>query len=210
MDTKLRLKIGPHEFEAEGSDEAVSGYLKVWLDKLADVQDPAPPAVPSPPSPVVKVPRTATMDLPPGPSEIADDDTSSARDLPPAPPADAISDGLPKESLARLVIFDEKRSVYRLRMLPVGDEATGDAVLLLLYGALRLRGEDEIGATRLMSALLFSGMGVNRIDREAATYLRRRLIVRSGKGKGGRYRLTSTGHMRAVVVAMGLLELMPS
>jgi DNA-binding transcriptional regulator PaaX len=105
----------------------------------------------------------------------------------------------------RLVIFDEKRRLYRLRVIPNGTDAVGDAVLVLLYGALRLKGEDEMLATRLMGALQGSGINVGRVDRDAATHMRERWITRYGVGKGGRYRLTSTGMIRAREVAEALL-----
>lgn len=181
---KLRLKVGPHEFEAEGPEEVVAKYLAVWREAIGQ----------SAPAPGLPAPVTPNDDV-----EVVP--------LAPPPPADVSSqdDSFPKEQLARLIVFDDRRGVYRLRVIPTGGDAVGDAVLLLLYGALRARGEDEMLATKLVGALESSGMNVQRIDRDAGGHMRQRWITRYGVGKGGRYRLTSTGMIQARRVAEALL-----
>jgi hypothetical protein len=184
--TKLRLKVGPHEFEAEGPEEVVAKYLAIWRDAIN-----RPPDAPA--EPEIRAISPTVGDGTPQPDA-------------PSPPDPLIDpEGVPKDRLARLVVFDDRRQMYRLRVIPIGPDAVGDAVLVLLYGALKLRGEDEMLATRLVGALQGSGMTVERVDRDAAMHMRERWVTRYGVGKGGRYRLTSTGMLRAKDVAEALL-----
>src|SRR3989442_13476553 len=51
---KLRIKIGPHEFEAEGTKEAVAAQFEAWQQLVASL----PPEKPDAGRP--KIPRTVT------------------------------------------------------------------------------------------------------------------------------------------------------
>ena len=53
------------------------------------------------------------------------------------------------------------------------------------------------------------GFNQFRLDREMASYLKARLVLRSGVGKGSRYRLTTRGVKRAQELVQSLAELFP-
>jgi len=180
---KLRFKVGIHEFEAEGPADVVDAYFKLWKSDTAGRKDEVPPDK--------GAEKLAELLLAPA--------------IPPKPidleTPDAFDWKVPKSQLAQLFAVDDKRGIVRLRAVPSGDGAEGKAALLVLYGTQRLRGEDEVLATRLLTALESSGVRPGRIDRAAATELRERLITKSGTGKGNRYRLTSTGITKAEEIA---------
>jgi hypothetical protein len=187
---KLRFKIGPHEFEAEGPPDVVASYFAQWQSQ-------------------VNAPLTEQLDRPKR-TPVIDDEVISV-----APAAvDALEESpaandwrLPKHHLAQLFAEDGKRGIVRLRALPrPGQGHQGRTILLALYGALRLRQEDEVPVTRLLAALEASGVRTDRIDRSAATELRERLITKSGSGKGNRYRLTSTGIAQAEEIGSELAK----
>lgn len=179
---KLRLKIGSHEFEAEGPPGVVSSYFESWKAEIAGKNrhkpDPAEP-IQLNDIPLVEKPENEHAET----SDLAEPGVYDWR--------------LPKASLTHLFAVDGKRGLVRLRALPTGEDAEGKAALLALYGALRLKQEDELRSTRLIAALEDSGMNPERLDRAAAREIRERWITRHGKGKGGRYRLTTTGIAKA-------------
>jgi hypothetical protein len=181
------LKIGLHEFEAEGPEAFIEKHLDRWQAAIE-----AKPIM-----------RAATVKEMRAVEESEPDESQADEGNGPAVEGAAVfEDGIPKEQIARVIGFDDKRGTIRLRAIP---QNAPDAVVLVLYGALRLRGEDEVPATRLAAGLESSGVTIGRIDREAAGYLRQRLITRYGKGKGGRYRITTTGMVRAAEVVRELL-----
>ncbi len=177
---KLKLKVGPHEFEAEGPSEVVSAYLEAWKAEIAGRQ-------------IENIP-----DKPPAeaPAENQKNENTS----------DAFEWRFPKNQLSQLFAVDDKRDLIRLRVIPTGDNAEGQSVLLALYGVLRLREQDELPVTRLLAALDASGVRPDRIDRAAAAEIRGRLITKHGLGKGNKYRLTSTGITRAEEIASELVK----
>ncbi len=84
-----------------------------------------------------------------------------------------------------------------------------DTVLLLLLGYRELRGLGQISALVLNQGLESAGFDDYRLDREMAPYLKARLILRSGVGKGSRYRLTTRGVKRAQELIQSLSALIP-
>lgn len=103
--------------------------------------------------------------------------------------------------------FDEKRNLLSLSIKPMGDAAQADAILLLLFGYKFLKEQDEVIVTQLKDGLEQSGFSVNRIDRVIAPYVRSLFVIKTGKAKGGRYRLTNSGTTKAQTLANQLIEL---
>src|SRR5437870_4412890 len=57
---RLKLKVGPHEFEAEGDQETVERQLAVWRELIASPS--SAPTLPSPPPQVPPVGPGAVVD----------------------------------------------------------------------------------------------------------------------------------------------------
>ena len=64
-------------------------------------------------------------------------------------------------------------------------------------------------ALALNHALKAAGFDDYRLDREMAPYLKAKLVLRSGVGKGSRYRLTTRGIKKAQELVQALAALLP-
>jgi hypothetical protein len=73
----------------------------------------------------------------------------------------------------------------------------------LLLGHKQLRNEEDVPVTVLTEALKQSGCRVKRLDRILTVYTKDHSVVRSGRGKGGKYRLTNLGLKRAEIMVAG-------
>lgn len=178
MDTaKLRVKVGPHEFEAEGPAEQVASLYATWKELIASQPQEATPA--------------ARMVLTP--------------QFKPVIPADRVVEVKTKDGYTGpLDIFelDDSRDLVKLLVHPpAGDSRDADAILLTLYGYRRVaadgQGVARVPVTKLKQSLDISGLGIPRVDRSAKPYLDARYILKSGRAKGGVYELTVTGLTRA-------------
>nr|WP_281719470.1 hypothetical protein [Nitrosomonas nitrosa] len=175
MDTaKIRVKIGVHEFEAEGPAELVSQQFDSWK---ALIDSEAKQKSFEPPTPTVITPLSGTAQMAGSISAMLFTDSA--------------------EQLSRLYSLDDKRDLITLRVLPIGEDRHREALLLVLYGFLRLKNQDEIVVTKLKAALESSGSTPDRIDRTAEPYQREGYLVKGGMGKGGKYRLTNKGVTKA-------------
>ena len=164
---KIRFTVGAHSFEAEGSAEMVNDLFKEWK---AMVGSPA-------------ASEKGTVRVPPAAGGL-----SSGAQL-------ALG-GFEHEQLAHIFNTDEKRDLITLRVLPTGEDRHREAVLLMLYGYLRLKGQDEVLVTKLKGSLVSSGSAPDRIDSAAIPSVREGFLVKGGSGKGGKYRLTNKGIAR--------------
>lgn len=177
--TKLKVRVGLNEFEAEGPADHVAAQYETWRQLIAA----APAAVITPP-PV----------------------------QPPVIPANVVTEVKTREGFsAPWDIFgvDDKRNLMTLKVHPpAGENRDADAILLVLYGY-RKAGNDgaglsEVPVTWLKESLDVSGLRVVRIDRAIAGYLRAGYVLKSGRAKGGVYRLTNTGYAKAEELAQRL------
>lgn len=97
----------------------------------------------------------------------------------------------------KLFRISPQTQLLSLRQPPVGQYPEADAVLLLLLGHKRLRNEEDVPVTVLTEALKQSGCRVKRLDRILTVYAKDHSVVRYGRGKGGKYRLTNLGLKKA-------------
>lgn len=167
---KLRVKIGPHEFEAEGPKDVVISQFETWKELIAS------PSAAQPTNPR----------FPPAVTEVRTREGYAA-------PWDIFN-------------ADEKHKLITLRVHPTGDTREADAVLLTLYGYRQTWQQDEVPVTRIKESLEVSGLRPGRIDRAVAPYIRSGLLIKTGRGKGGKYRLTNTGFAKADEMARTLFE----
>ena len=126
--------------------------------------------------------------------------------LPSLPPSRPSSEQAEEPGpLAKLVRYDPRSRIISLRALPEGGQPEADALLVLLLAYQQMRGDDEVLVTLLKEALRQSGCPVARLDRAVSAHLREHMIVKSGTGKGGRYRLTNKGLGRAEELARQMI-----
>ena len=100
-------------------------------------------------------------------------------------------------NLATLFRVSAQTQLLSLRQPPGGKYPEADAVLLLLLGHKRLRNEEDVPVTVLTEALKQSGCPAKRLDRILTIYTKDHSVLRSGRGKGGKYRLTNLGLQKA-------------
>lgn len=180
---RLRVRVGSTEFEAEGHEDIVHRDYEAWKELL----DQVPAAVVTEAPAGIDLPRSVT----PPPSSIGNGKGES----------------LEVEQLQALFSHDTARGTVSLKYLPQGNDREATAMLLLLLGYSRFSGTNEVAVTQLKTALVQSGLNVERIDRDAAAPLiKEQLVLKGGKAKGGRYKLTNTGMARAEAEARKLLE----
>src|SRR5262249_19667569 len=138
MDTaRIRVKIGVHEFDAEGPAAQVADQFESWKALISAV-------------PTTNNSNQAAA-IPANENVLAGMKTAL--------------DAIQQDRLAPLFQCDDKRDVVTLRSLPIGEDRHREAVLLVLYGFLRLRNVDEVIVTKLKTALETSGSAPDRIDR---------------------------------------------
>ncbi len=98
---------------------------------------------------------------------------------------------LDRRRVARLYAAGD-RGTIRLRILPeTGRDSHADALLLLLYGMLVLRGRAPATAPALLKSVRASGLMLKRASR--ALQGKSALVSTSGLRRGRRYRLTRDG-----------------
>lgn len=178
---RLRLKVGVHEFEAEGDQESVERQLAVWRDLIATTPAATSSPLASPPPP------------PGGP----------AGGEPGPPPAGQTEDRATYEK-----IFGRDGGVVALSVLPNGERREADAALLILLGQKVYNLEDQVTGGRLLSGLERSGIRVARADRMFGDYMDR-YVIRSGTHRAVRYRLTIPGFQAAQTLARELATRVP-
>ncbi len=164
--TRFKMKVGEHEFDAEGSADSVREIFQAWqeLVKLA-VTSPAP--VQPPPQ------FTAPID---------------ARDLV-AQPQKADEPNSIDSALPRIMRL-ENRTVS----LTARPSSVHDAILVMLYGQKTLRNNDAVTGAELLSGLASTGgFAVSRLDRILDKLAEDGDVLAFGERRGKRYRLTNTG-----------------
>jgi hypothetical protein len=175
---KLKLKVGPHEFEAEGDHEQVMAQLQIWQQLIA-----ASPIAAS--STIAAAPQE-------GPGSGL------------APKADRELD---RTDLSKMFIHSEATQEISLRYIPpASDTKERDAILMILLGYRALEDKPEILVTWLKAALEKSGLTADRIDRLANPLVNERLLLKRGRSKGGVYQLTNKGVIEATRLAKEMLE----
>ncbi len=186
---KLRIKVRDCELEAEGPQTFVHEQFEAFKQLLADMTQKS----------VLSELRDET-DLVP----------SQKLSSPPRfPHEQALPKNSPAAALQKLLAWNDRTQQVTCAVIPEGHLRTADTVLLLLWGYQELRGLSEISAMILNRGLKSAGFSQFRLDRIMTPYLKDRLVLRSGVGKGGRYRLTTRGVEKAQDLVQNLAALIP-
>ncbi len=186
---KLRMKVYDCEFEAEGPQAFIHEQSEAFRKLLADMTQ----------QPVASQLRDQT-------------DTLSSPESQ-SPPLLLGRNVLPKNSpaaiLQKVLTWNNHTKDVSCAVLPDGPLRTADTVLLLLLGYRELRELNEVSAMALNRGLKAAGFNQFRLDRIMSPYLKDLLVIRSGVGKGGRYRLTTRGIEKALELVETLAALLP-
>jgi len=171
---KLRVKIGPHEFEAEGPSEVVQAQFEAWRELIVASTSA----------------QGASSDL-----------GSGGTDPDPEPDEEQPEENGGERALDPLVLqaFERDRQgrMVTLRYLPQSQRRDADAAVALLYGFQLLLNNDRVLVGTLKDALQRSGIQPGRIDKTLDVYVRRGLVLKGGRGPGGRYSLSNQGRNKA-------------
>lgn len=129
-----------------------------------------------------------------------------AAPLPPAAPVGAnpaapAPGNLDQDLLGRVFAQGDPLS---LTALPRTDNANPDALLVLLYGYHKIRGEATVTGTMLMKSAKKSGVPVERVDRSLGS--NEQYVNAAGAKKGRRYSLNNRGLAQAEAVIRGMVE----
>lgn len=178
---RLKLKIGPHEFEAEGSPEDVQAQLAKFAELVAMVGSVAA--------------ATPEANPPASPSG------HPAASTPPAPPPTPNLDDTDGR-LDKIMNHDD-----RVVSLTVRARSVDDAVLLLLYGQKVYRNNDSVTGHEVMQGLTVTGQRAARVDKLLEKAARENSVIVIGEHRGKRYRLTNTGLAKARELAGELIAL---
>lgn len=181
---RLKIRVGPHEFEAEGSQEAVERQFELWREMVTSLPASTPEMASPPPPPGVTGTGAAVLPL-----------AGSGTGTVTGPGA------LDK-------IFKRDGRVVTLTVLPTGDRREQDAAILVLLGQQIYNTEDRVTGQTLLDGLKRSGMPVQRADRMFGDYMDT-YVLRDGIHRAVRYRLTNPGAAKARELGTALAALVP-
>jgi|SRR5579883_132703 len=178
MSHRLKMKIGVHEFDAEGPQEYVDAKFEQFQALIEKFSAPQAAAT----TPVI--PQTQ-------------------EGIPPAIPAVVPPPPLATGGVDLSQIFTIDADNKRLNLHVHIDDAdgknqqAGDAMLIVLYGYRKQFQVDELGAVQ-MSAVVKNAIGQTaRPDLAAPTLVTGGYMTRNGTGRSTTYRITPKGMARA-------------
>lgn len=186
---KLRVKASDYELEAEGSRDFLNEQYEAFKQLLGDMTQ---KSIASGAQGKIAFPSPRDSRVAPLPGE--------KTDVPP---------NFQAKSFQKLLVWNDRTQRVTITILPDGPTRIADTVLLLLLGYRELQGLSQVSALNLNQGLKSAGIDDVRLDREMAPYLKARLVLRSGVGKGSRYRLSTRGVKRAQELAQSLATLIP-
>jgi hypothetical protein len=179
------MKIGAHEFEAEGDQESVERQFEAWRELIA-----------SAPSP------TASSPPPPLPTSDAGGGQM------PLPLGNSGTTGITVDPSGFEKIIRREGKNLSLSALPNGDNRVADAALVLMIAHKVYNGLDQVGGMALLEGLKQSGYPIDRVDRVLERHIPD-LILRTGVRRAVKYRLNNRGLNRAINVARELMDMVP-
>lgn len=166
---RLKLKIGQHEFEAEGDPQVVHEQFQAFRELIAELGNQSPASLPA-----LAPPTSAPA------SEIS---------VPSPVP------GLSTTIIEFSKIMREDGRIVSLTVRPPNAEV---AVLMLLYGQKALRNNDSVSGAEIMDGLTATGgLSVQRVDKLLEKLARQGEVIIFGEHRAKRYRLTNSGLSKA-------------
>jgi hypothetical protein len=179
---RLKIKIGPHEFEAEGPVQVVQDQFAVFRELVFSPAANAPivTVLPAPtPASILDSPSTITTEK----QEVNDSDNHLDKIM---------------------------RVENRIVSLTVPADSSEEAILLLLYGQKILRKNDSVTGAEIMEGITATGgLAVNRADRFLDKLAATGDVIVIGEHRSRRYRLTNAGLTKARQSASNKLAIVP-
>ena len=172
---RIKIKIGTAEFEAEGEQSAVQAQFDAFMRAIEK-------------APVAPTPPAVESGGPTGERAAASPLGNDER----------------VEQLLASVFEQRQDGIISLKVLPKGDNRDADALMLILFGYARLKGQDDVLATQLLRAAQQSGVSIDRPANTLATY--DLLLIRGGQRKGTTYRLNNVGVAKAKEILVGIFK----
>jgi hypothetical protein len=166
---RLKVRVGDSEFDADGPEETVKAQFDLFLMALKY-------AAPSPRN---------TLGV----------NAAGGAGANPAPASPTENATIEDNTWGRFFL-EEPDDHVSLKVLPESKNRNADAIMLLLYGYLKLRKKDTITASDLLTMANKSGLHLDRIDR-CLPAGHRKFINRGGSHKGARYSLNNQGQLYA-------------
>lgn len=185
---KIRIKFADHEFEAEGRRDVVCRQFDKFQDLLAQL--------------AVKHASANLDDV-----KYRVERGAQQASYPPASRVDTQSDA--GTALGQIVDCNQNPPFIWCKFLPTGKGRVADTALMLLLAFRQLRNQNQVPVLLLNQSLKQSGCSPTRLDRMLAEHMRNKLVLKSGKGKGGKYQLTTEGIVRARNTVLELAKLLP-
>jgi hypothetical protein len=177
---RLKIKIGPHEFESEGPSNIVQEQFRVFKEMVASI-----PFHPEP-YPQISSEKSEKRAIIPSLPEHTEDVESS---------------------IHKIMQFDDDERVISLTVRPKSVE---DAVLLILLGQKAMLSHDSVTGGAIMEGITATGgLSISRVDRLLEKIQRDGDVIVIGERRSKRYRLTNAGVNRAREIASGLIFLVP-
>jgi hypothetical protein len=161
---RIRVKVGNAEFDAEGAEDTVKSHFEQFMSLVASL------------------PASMTNPV----EQNGDGKENNNRT------AESVVSERQAELLERAFRVDGEQVSLRV-LPPTNGTRDADALVVLLYGFLRLVNQQEVSASGLMAAARQSGIQRDRIDRTVPV----EFTNRGGHRKGVRYSLNNRGITRA-------------
>jgi hypothetical protein len=208
-DAKLTVKVGDHEIHLEASPDVVRQELGRVLDRLfqtpgGDRRDPGEEAVVSLTVPRPAAPKPASGPAPPAaPSVVETVIRARGRQmLQPGAVSLLRHVSLDPERLGALYSVDPEGQVYLQAPARTGDRLE-NTLLLLLYGALALRGVAAVPGGFLLRGARSLGFKLARVPRDFGDG---KLAEVQGRHRRKTYRLSAEGVRHCETLIPGLLR----
>lgn len=177
---RIKVKLGPNEFEAEGKTELVKQQYAEFLAIVA------------------QFPRTGHAEK--SADQLPDRGKKAGADAD-ANNTFAGSGKIDKAILNRVFRMDDPLS---LMDTPNTDNAEADTLLVLIYGHTEMVGKPDVTGTMLVKSAGKTGLNIDRVSRTVEA--RRELIRSSGVKKGTRYSLNNRGIAEAERLIKAMVE----
>jgi hypothetical protein len=172
---RLKIKIGMHEFEAEGPVQVVQAQFAAFKELVSAL----PPAV--------AVPAASN----PSQRQHGEGNNGSGSDN----SAQVTKQDIPNVDgkLEKIMTLEN-----RVVSLTVRADSADEAILLLLYGQKILRGNDAVTGAEVMDGIAATGgLAVVRADRFLDKLAKSGDVIVIGEHRSRRYRLTNAGLAKA-------------
>lgn len=155
-----------------------------------------------------------------GPSDIVKEQFESFKELigsvpskqatPPVPPVQQTQQKQENTEENGFPLYDKVFKVDgRVVSLTALPPSTADAILMLTLAQRHYRKNEGVTGSEIIDGLKQSGYTIDRIDRQMDKFVSDGLVIRIGKARGTRYRLTNQGLLKAQTIAKDVIATVP-